>query len=344
MSDKPLDNELHKAIKQATRRLQEKSEAERRVLIQQAVEQALAEELAEKRADSERAAAEIHEELVHDPREERARARRTLPSTILLLLMLLLIMYLIAVATGRSNIIGLPGSTGPEEPIPTLAPRFGASTQELTNVSPDNPQIAGAGGVSNPGEIAAIGSLSAPTPEVGALFRGYYDRYGGERIFGRPISPPLVVNGREIQWFERARLESWPEHANTPYAIQSGRVGAEFTADVTFPTQTFFVGRPGLRYFAETGYAIRGRFLEFWEQNGGLDILGYPIGDEVQEKLSDGQIHTVQYFERGRIELHPQFAGAPFEIQLGLLGRALYLNESKPDIIPPVRPTPVPMP
>lgn len=342
MSDDSLDDaELRRAIRQATRRLQQKSEAERRVLIQQAVEQALDEELAEKRAEIEREAEEVREELARDTRQEEAmRARRKAPATILLLVMLLLILLLIATATGRGDILRFPGARGPADAAPTLQPRIESSGQSNPQLAISNSNPRG----TNPGDIPAIGSLAAPTPEIGAMFRDYYLQHGGERIFGRPISPPLQVNGRTIQWFERARLEEWPEHAGTPYAIQGGRLGAEFTRGLTFPTQTYFVSRPGLRYFAETGHGVRDRFLQFWEQNGGLDILGYPISDEVQELLPDRQIYTVQYFERGRLEYHPQQAGTPFEVQIGLLGRALYLNESKPNIIPPPKPTPVPLP
>ena len=335
-NESPEEADLRKAIRQASRRLDQKSEAERRALIQQAVEQALAEELAEKRAESEREAAEIRDELVRDRGEEDAlRARRTAPSTILLLLMLLLILLLIATATGRINILRFSGARPPSETQPTLQPRIQGSGDL-------NSQVAVAG--RNSGEIPAIGSLNVPAPEVGARFRDYYDQHGGERMFGRPISPQMVVNGRTIQWFERARLEEWPEYAGTPYEIQGGLVGYQFTKGITFPKQTYFVSRPGLRYFAETGHGVRDRFLQFWEQNGGLDILGYPISDELQELLPDRQIHTVQYFERGRMEYHPQNAGTPFEVQLGLLGRALYLNDGEPNIIQPPKPTPVPLP
>lgn len=338
MSDESRqDDDLRKAIRQASRRLTQKSEAERRVLLQEALDQALAEELAEKRAEVEREAAVVREELIHEPHEEARRARRTAPSTILLLLMLLLILLLIATITGRLN-IQFPGSRLPANVEPTLQPRINGSGET-------GAQVASLGArETNPGDMPAIGSMNVPAPEVGADFRDYYAQHGGERVFGRPISDPLTVNGRAIQWFERARLEAWPEHASTPYAIQSGRVGAEFTKGISFPRQSYFVSRPGLRYFAETGHGVRDPFLQFWDQNGGLDILGYPISDEVQELLPDGQIHTVQYFERGRIEYHPQHDGTPFAVQLGLLGRALYLNESKPSIIPPALPTPVPLP
>ena len=75
-----------------------------------------------------------------------------------------------------------------------------------------------------------------------------------------------------------------------------------------------------------------------------MSVLGYPISEQLQEVLADKQIHTVQYFERGRIEYHPENAGTPFEMQLGLLGSGLLLKESRPNLITPARPTSVPLP
>ena len=54
------------------------------------------------------------------------------------------------------------------------------------------------------------------------------------------------------------------------------------------------------RNFPQTGYAVRGEFLRYWETNGGLALFGYPVSGELWE---DGR--TVQYFERNRFELHP---------------------------------------
>src|SRR5438132_11174872 len=34
------------------------------------------------------------------------------------------------------------------------------------------------------------------------------------------------------------------------------------------------------RHFSETGYDVVGRFLEYWETNGGLTEHGYPISNE----------------------------------------------------------------
>jgi hypothetical protein len=164
----------------------------------------------------------------------------------------------------------------------------------------------------------------APSPEIGARIRAYYDRCGGERIFGRPISALIQDGARTYQWFERARLEYDPRLAGTPDEVRGGLLGVEFTAGRDFPRPAPFADRPGARFFPQTGQGVSGRFLQFWEQNGAVAVLGYPISAELQEPLADGQVHTVQYFERARLELHPQHAGTLYEVQLGLLGRSLY--------------------
>jgi DMSO/TMAO reductase YedYZ molybdopterin-dependent catalytic subunit len=70
----------------------------------------------------------------------------------------------------------------------------------------------------------------------------------------------------------------------------------------------------GAQHFPETGHAVGGEFLTFWQQHGGLATFGYPITEAFEE---DGR--TVQYFERQRFELHPENE-APWNVLLGLLG------------------------
>ena len=71
------------------------------------------------------------------------------------------------------------------------------------------------------------------------------------------------------------------------------------------------------RYFAETGFWVGNEFLDFYDRKGGLDIFGYPIGNAtIEDNLS------VQYFQRARMELHPE-APAPYRVQLGLLGQEM---------------------
>jgi hypothetical protein len=71
-------------------------------------------------------------------------------------------------------------------------------------------------------------------------------------------------------------------------------------------------------FFAQTGHHLSNRtgFLDFWRANGQVKVFGYPISEEIVE----GD-RVVQYFERARFEYHPELAGTPFQVQLGLLGR-----------------------
>jgi photosystem II stability/assembly factor-like uncharacterized protein len=72
--------------------------------------------------------------------------------------------------------------------------------------------------------------------------------------------------------------------------------------------------------FPETGQTVRGRFLEYWRQNGGLAQQGFPITGEMQERsATDGKTYTVQYFERAVFELHPENR-RPYDVLLSLLG------------------------
>jgi len=68
--------------------------------------------------------------------------------------------------------------------------------------------------------------------------------------------------------------------------------------------------QPSCRNFPETGHQVCGRLLTFWNQNGGLPVFGYP---------TDGKTYLTQWFERARFEAHPEHAGTPYEVLLGLL-------------------------
>jgi glucose/arabinose dehydrogenase len=80
------------------------------------------------------------------------------------------------------------------------------------------------------------------------------------------------------------------------------------------PTQA----QPASRYFPETDLTISGRFLQFWEGNGGLPVFGLPLSNERFEAGSEGRF-TTQWFERERFEYHPENA-PPYDVLLGRLG------------------------
>jgi hypothetical protein len=90
--------------------------------------------------------------------------------------------------------------------------------------------------------------------------------------------------------------------------------------------------QPGCVYFAETRHAVCDQFLDTWRAHGlevdgnagysikdNLALFGYPVSEPMTEVLSDGQEYTVQYFERVRMEHHPE-NDAPYEMLFGLLG------------------------
>jgi hypothetical protein len=79
----------------------------------------------------------------------------------------------------------------------------------------------------------------------------------------------------------------------------------------------------GPNCFNETGKCVQGRFRDYWREHGGLAINGFPISDEFTETLEDGQQYTVQYFERVRLEYHPN-APEPYKVQLGQFGRRIH--------------------
>jgi|GEM_PF-470767 len=72
------------------------------------------------------------------------------------------------------------------------------------------------------------------------------------------------------------------------------------------------------RCFSETGQCIGGRIYAFWEQHGGLAVFGMPITPQ-QPQVVEGQTIQVQWFERTRLELHPNNP-PPFDVLLGRLG------------------------
>ncbi|HEY1013860.1 MAG TPA: hypothetical protein VGE07_14210 [Herpetosiphonaceae bacterium] len=67
---------------------------------------------------------------------------------------------------------------------------------------------------------------------------------------------------------------------------------------------------------------LEGKFLDYWRANGGLPVFGYPITAAADEANKDtGKTYLTQWLERNRLEIHPENAGTPYEILLGLLGK-----------------------
>jgi hypothetical protein len=154
-------------------------------------------------------------------------------------------------------------------------------------------------------------------------------------VLGYPISEPFIeesfTNPGEyyrVQYFERAVLEEHAENfgkeGNNYYVL--GRLMGRLAAQGREGEPAFqMVENPGDgTWFAETGHTLRNEpapFRTFFAQNGGLATFGYPISEQFEEvNQADGQTYWVQYFERQRMEWHPEIEDPQYQILLGLLG------------------------
>lgn len=61
-------------------------------------------------------------------------------------------------------------------------------------------------------------------------FQRFWQANGGLPVFGFPLTEEFSEQGQTVQYLERQRFEYHPEHANTPYEVELGRLGAEDAA------------------------------------------------------------------------------------------------------------------
>ncbi|HMA34852.1 MAG TPA: hypothetical protein VKY74_10275 [Chloroflexia bacterium] len=165
----------------------------------------------------------------------------------------------------------------------------------------------------------------APTGQtLDGAFTAFYDSHGGLAVFGYPIDAAHQEGGYLVQYSERERLEYHPEYAGTPFAVLLGRLGAGLTADrADGPFAPVAPGSTaGMAYVPQTHHQLGGRFLTYWQAEGGLALFGYPISEEFVE---DGV--RQQWFERARFEYHPELPAA-FQVSLGLLGREIVARQA----------------
>ncbi|MCS6840067.1 MAG: class F sortase [Roseiflexus sp.] len=172
---------------------------------------------------------------------------------------------------------------------------------------------------------------------ISGRIREFWEQNGGLRVFGYPITPlqTETIEGRplQVQWFERARLELHPANPR-PFDVQLGRLGAELLARNDRGGAPVNIAASGeCRLFPQTGINVCGPILAAWRSAGlqldgkpgvseaeSLALFGVPLTEARLETLTDGNAYVVQWFERGRFEVHPENP-PPAKVLLGLLGR-----------------------
>lgn len=124
--------------------------------------------------------------------------------------------------------------------------------------------------------------------ETGYTVRGdfwlFFNQYGGVESLGYPLSEEITLDGWDVQYFEKGRLERHPE--NEPaYRITIGWLG-DLLQRRRPPIPFALIPRadqPNHRYFPETGHTLSGDFLGYFEAHGGSVRFGRPISEPFLE-------------------------------------------------------------
>jgi hypothetical protein len=161
---------------------------------------------------------------------------------------------------------------------------------------------------------------------LGGAFLKYWQQNGGLPVYGYPLTEEFIerspTDGKQytVQYFERNRFEYHPEN-QSPNNVQLGLLGVQMAGDRLFPPAVDPAPGADTLYFPQVAHTLNGAFLKYWQSKGGLRQFGYPISEPVLERSTiDGKTYTVQYTERARLELHPEYTGSSAEVLLGLLG------------------------
>jgi uncharacterized protein YkwD len=147
-----------------------------------------------------------------------------------------------------------------------------------------------------------------------------FDRYG-LALAGWPISDEVTENGLQVQYFERMKMEYHPELASRGNAVLLTRLGAIMAPQAQSAPIASFASTTTRRYFPQTGHSLSAPFLKYWQTHGSVEVLGYPVSEQMDENGL-----KVQWFERARLEYHPDLANTNWAIQLSLLGMQAFSN------------------
>ncbi len=131
---------------------------------------------------------------------------------------------------------------------------------------------------------------------VSGNFLRYFEEIGGVESLGYPITEPFEQEGRQVQYFEYARLEDHPDNPGQPTVKLSmlgellGRLQPPLSPARVPPTSD-----RDSRYYPQTGHALSGDFLLYFDEHGGLNRFGFPIAEPL---AVEGKL--VQDFQRAR--------------------------------------------
>jgi len=154
-------------------------------------------------------------------------------------------------------------------------------------------------------------------------FGVFLDRYGGESLFGPPLTEPFFTpSGTVEQIYQRAAFYSSVRDSGTVLMRPLGESLGPADAPVSITND------PDGLYFQETGHNVRWAFAEFYRSNHGEEILGFPLEES---HIEGGQL--VQRFQYAILTYHYDLP-VHLAVQFAPLGVA-YLESIDVGVVPP---------
>jgi hypothetical protein len=140
-------------------------------------------------------------------------------------------------------------------------------------------------------------------------FAPFLDRFGGEAVFGQPLSDPRPATDGSLEQVYRGAVLYAPR--DRPAEVKLRPVGTSLgPADPPAPRSD----DPDALYFQDTGHNVGWAFAQFYKSHGGQAVLGLPLGEA---QLEDGAM--TQRYENVILEYHFDLPSR-LAIQLAPLG------------------------
>ena len=167
---------------------------------------------------------------------------------------------------------------------------------------------------------------------VSGKFLRTFEAMGGVTSLGYPLTERFEQEGRQVQYFEYARLEDHPDNPGGPVvklSLLGERLGRRRPPLAASRVPPAFEQRS--RYYPQAGHVISGDFLTYFDEQGGLDRFGFPIAEPL---VIEGKL--VQDFQRARFFWHADRRSGT-QVTLEPIGRVYFEAQGlNPALLSPV--------
>jgi hypothetical protein len=154
---------------------------------------------------------------------------------------------------------------------------------------------------------------------ISGTFKTFWERNGGLATFGYPLTKTTTERGPiAVQLFERVRMELRAEGQAPQLATLGDTLLQQQGRD--WRAQPRSQPKPDCQYFELTGRNLCEPFLSYYRNHGinpdpkrktfsnaqNQALFGIPLTEVAQEPGPDGKLYLMQWFQRARLELHPE--------------------------------------